>query len=173
MVNNRQSRHLRLYSQARHLLQRKAGQVIQAEDEELSKVMADCTFRPMTRPYRRVKDVVLPKGAPSVVSRLRKATEERQDRAIMLNPRVPIVYSDRRSNIHQPTSDNTAVLVEIVRDGPTPEADCVNLGAFMIDKNTNPASLAQGFGQDYGLTAPQVMRLERKLRINMQTIFRQ
>ena len=66
---------------------------------------------------------------------------------------------------------HTAVLVEVFRDGLTSEADCVNLGKFVIAKGADPVSLAQAFGEENGLTANQVKRLEEKLRINMQTIF--
>lgn len=173
MIENRVSRHTRLYNQATHLFQRRASQVLVAEEQERLKIMNDCPFQPMTRAYRKTREWTLPKGTSGVVSRLRLATEQRQVRMNLLTPRLPISNPPSECLTKKVGKTHSTLLVEVVRDGPTPEAECVNLGKFVVGIDANPASLAREFGNNYGLTQSQVMRLEQKLRINMHTFFGQ
>ncbi len=114
---------------------------------------------------------MVPRGTSSVVSRLRMGADQRRARLHLLTPRIPMDNLKSESMIPNIVKSHTSVVVEVVRDGPTPDANCVNLGQFVIGKGANPASIAHEFGVDYGLSATQVIRLEEKLRINMQAIF--
>ena len=171
MGDNRPSRHVRLYNEGRQLHMRRSIQSLKAHDEHVMRTLDACSFRPFIKPYRNPVVSILPKGVSSVVTRLRAANEDRLTKTTMLTPRIPLPSKSVKQGESEQCNLTSPVLVEVVRDGLGPEIERVNLGRFMIDSRSDPASLARCFGSDNGLTVEQTTRLEKKLRISMQTLF--
>jgi hypothetical protein len=172
--NHQPSRHIRLYNEGRQLLNRRNILATKAAEESRSEIMIACPFRPSTTPYRQNGQVQVPNGASEAVSRMRKAAASREEISRMLTPRVSIDIKNPAFNTDtQIETVSPGIRVEVMRDDNTRTSDCVNIGSFIIDGQTNLSSVVRNFGADYALTSEQTARLESKLSSSMKAMFGQ